>query len=635
MKSLFLKLLLLPRIYKQIIMMVVDSLLVIIALLLSFSLRLDYFFFPSGNLIFLIFLSPLLGILVFYNFKLYSSVIRFIGFDALLSIVQAVSLYSVAWGLIGYMFSIEGIFAISQGIPRSVILINWMLSIILIGGIRIIASWLFKHDELEANTKKTNVIIFGSGPAGMQFSNALVLVKDYKHVAFIDDSEGQEGRYVNGVPVFPLSKIEYVIHKYNVTEVLLGLSSISRKKRSDIIELISPLKVHVRTIPSFADLADGKIKINDLREINISDLLGRDSVKPNEGLMKIKITDKVVMVTGAGGSIGAELCRQIIFLKPKQLILFELSEASLYHIEQELINFGISDVDVFPVIGSVLDSIRINNILHYYKVQTIYHAAAYKHVPLVEYNQSQGVLNNAIGTLIAAEAAINSKVETFVLISTDKAVRPTSTMGATKRISELVLQALSKLDHSTCLTMVRFGNVLDSSGSVIPLFKKQIQNGGPVTVTHAEVVRYFMTIPEAVELVIQAGAMGTGGDVFVLDMGDSIRIYDLAVKMIQLSGLQLKDDKNPDGDIEIKYTGLRPGEKLYEELLVGNNISKTKNKVIMRAEEKMIDWEKLEPLLQELKEVSFSTNHEKLRDLIISIVPEFKPQSSIVDLIHK
>jgi FlaA1/EpsC-like NDP-sugar epimerase len=635
MKSVFLKLLLLPRIYKQIIMMVVDSLLIIIALLLSFSLRLDYFFSPNGNLSFLIFLSPLLGILVFYNFKLYSSVIRYIGFDALLSIVQAVSLYAVGWGLIGYMSSIEGIFAISQGVPRSVIFINWMLSIILIGGVRIIASWLFKHNDLEANTKKTNVIIYGCGPSGMQFSNALVLVKEYKHVAFIDDAGGQEGSYVNGVPVFPLSKIEYVIHKYNVTEVLLALSSISRKKRSDIIELISPLNVHVRTIPSVSDLADGKIQINDLREINISDLLGRDSVKPNEGLMKIKITDKIVMVTGAGGSIGSELCRQIIFLKPKQLILFELSEASLYHIEQELINFGISDVAVFPAIGSVLDSIRLNNILDYYKVQTIYHAAAYKHVPLVEYNQSQGVLNNAIGTLIAAKAAINSKVETFVLISTDKAVRPTSTMGATKRISELVLQALSKLDHSTCLTMVRFGNVLDSSGSVIPLFKKQIQNGGPVTVTHAEVVRYFMTIPEAVELVIQAGAMGTGGDVFVLDMGDSIRIYDLAVRMIQLSGLQLKDDKNPDGDIEIKYTGLRPGEKLYEELLVGDNISKTKNKVIMRAEEKMIDWEKLEPLLQELKEESYGTNHEKLRGLIIRIVPEFKPQASIVDLIHK
>jgi FlaA1/EpsC-like NDP-sugar epimerase len=635
MKSLLLKLLLLRRIYKQLIIMIADSFLLIFALLLSFSLRLDYFFIPNGSLSIFIFLSPVLGVLIFYNFKLYNSVTRYIGFNALLSIFQAVSLYAAAWGLIGYMSAIEGIFSVSQNIPRSVIFLNWMISIILIGGIRLAASWFFKHNHLEANTKKTNVIIFGSGPAGIQFSNALALVKDYKHIAFINDGDLEDGSYVNGIPVFPLSKIEYVIHKFNVTEVLLALSAVSRKKRSDLIELISPLNVHVRTIPSFADLADGKIKINELREINIGDLLGRDSVKPNEKLMKIKIKDKVVMVTGAGGSIGSELCRQIVYLNPRQLILYESNEASLYHIEQELINFGISNVEVFPVLGSVLDSVRLNSILDYYKVRTIYHAAAYKHVPLVEYNQSQGVLNNVIGTLTTAEAAINSKVETFVLISTDKAVRPTSTMGATKRISELVLQALAKLDHDTCLTMVRFGNVLDSSGSVIPLFKKQIQNGGPLTVTHAEVVRYFMSIPEAVELVIQAGAMGTGGDVFVLDMGNPVKIYDLAVRMIQLSGLQLKNDQYPEGDIEIKYIGLRPGEKLYEELLVGDRTSKTENKVIMRAEEKMIDWKKLKPLLQELKNASFSTNQEKLRDIITEIVPEFKPQSSIVDLIHK
>ena len=337
-------------------------------------------------------------------------------------------------------------------------------------------------------------------------------------------------------------------------------------------------------------------------------------------------------MTGAGGSIGSELCRQIVLLKPEKLILYDISESSLYIIEQELLNINVYNLEIFPIIGSITDKDRLKYICNYYKVQTIYHAAAYKHVPLVEYNQSQGVLNNAIGTMIAAEAAISSNVETFVLISTDKSVRPTSVMGVSKRVAELVLQALDKEHHNTCFTMVRFGNVLDSSGSVIPLFKKQIKAGGPITVTHSNVERYFMTIPEAVELVIQAGAMAKGGEVFVLDMGEPIRIYDLAVKMIKLSGLQVIDENNPDGDIEIQYTGLRPGEKLYEELLVNSNFSLTENKLSMRAEEEMISWYELEPVLAQIKEAAMNSENGKTNKLLSQLVPQFKPASNGFDM---
>jgi len=506
-----------------------------------------------------------------------------------------------------------------------------MLTIIVIGGSRIIARWVFTDEENYTNRKKSNVIIYGAGSAGRQLSHALQLSREYSHVAYIDDDLVNHGTYINNVPVFSYSKIQSLIEKNNVSEILLALPSISRKKQSEIIEKLSSFSVHVRSLPSVSHLAEGKVKIDDLLEIDIGDLLGREPATPNQKLLKIKITNKVVLVTGAGGSIGSELCRQILYLKPKQLILFEISEPSLYQIEQELINLNTPNTKISAVIGSVRDLKRMQSIFNHYGVQTIYHAAAYKHVPLVEYNQSQGVLNNTIGTMLAVEAAIAEKVETFVLISTDKAVRPSSTMGATKRVAELILQALAQQPNKTCLTMVRFGNVLDSSGSVIPLFKKQIKKGGPITVTDINMVRYFMTIPEAVQLVIQAGAMGEGGDVFVLDMGEPVKIYDLAVKMIQSSGLQVLDENNPDGDIEIKYTGLRPGEKLYEELLVGNNVTETENKLIMRAQEEMIDWDNLKPILNELNEASINAEQEKIRELLIQIVPEFNPNSHATD----
>jgi FlaA1/EpsC-like NDP-sugar epimerase len=614
------KLIELNRITKQLLMMIADAVLIVFVLLSSFSIRLGFWFWPNDELLWIVLLAPVISIPVFISFKLYRSVVRYIGIQALASIAQAVTLYAVIWGLFGYMATIEGI-------PRSVILINWMLSLLVISGTRIIARWVFLDEKFFSNRKKSNVIIYGAGSAGRQLSHALQLSTEYKHVAYIDANIELNGTYINNIPIFSSEKIQSLVQKYNITEILLALPSISRKKQNEIIEKLTPFSVHVRVLPSVSDLAEGKVKIEDLLEIDIEDLLGREPVKSNEKLLKIKITEKVVLITGAGGSIGSELCRQIIFLKPKKLILFENSEPSLYQIEQELLNIDLPNIEIIPVLGSVRNLKRMKNIFNHYKVQTVYHAAAYKHVPLVEYNQSQGVLNNSIGTRLAAEAAIAENVETFVLISTDKAVRPTSTMGATKRIAELVLQALAKQPHNTCLTMVRFGNVLDSSGSVIPLFNKQIKKGGPVTVTDVNMVRYFMTIPEAVELVIQAGAMGKGGDVFVLDMGQPVKINDLAVKMIQLSGLQVLDNNNPDGDIEIMYTGLRPGEKLFEELLVGNNVTETENKLIMRAHEEMIDWENLMPILNELNEASINTEMVRIQELLIQLVPEYNPNS--------
>jgi FlaA1/EpsC-like NDP-sugar epimerase len=382
-----------------------------------------------------------------------------------------------------------------------------------------------------------------------------------------------------------------------------------------------------------SSLASGKVRVQDLHKVDIKDLLGRDKVKPNEELLCANIKNKVVMVTGAGGSIGSELCRKIVSLGAKKLILFDQGEFSLYTIDNELSKTDTNTI-VIPILGSVINKNRLKNICHYFGVQTIYHAAAYKHVPMVESNSTEGVVNNIFGTLTAAEVAMDCGVETFVLISTDKAVRPTNTMGATKRVAELILQAFSADSNSTLFAMVRFGNVLDSSGSVVPLFDKQIKEGGPVTVTDIEITRYFMTIPEAVELVVQAGAMTTGGDVFVLDMGELVKIDDLARKMIHLSGLEVKDEAHPDGDIEIHYTGLRPGEKLYEELLIDNNVTQTKHPLIMRAEENSLPWDELKEIIDSLRLAVDSCDQKEIRKLLIRATPGFSPQCDIVDSLY-
>jgi FlaA1/EpsC-like NDP-sugar epimerase len=605
---------------KQLIIMFFDAFFVILILFFSFFIRLGNWNWVSEGLVIAILASPLIAVATFYRFGLYRNIIRFIGFKTIWTLVKAITLYSLIWGIVGFMAAIDGI-------PRSVILINWLLSIVVLGGGRILAQWLINEVLNLKNANINNVIIYGAGSAGRQLSTMLSGT-NFKTIAFIDDSNDINKKTINGIEVFFPKELSKIIDKKNVREIFLAIPSLSRSRRQEIIEFLQSFKLTIKSLPSITDLAHGKLVIDDLKSIDVKDLLGRDQIEPNEKLLKIKISDKVVFVSGAGGSIGSELCRQILFLKPKKLILFEISESALYQIDQELINFNISGVDIIPVLGSVRDKSRMINIFTDYGVQTIYHAAAYKHVPLVELNQSQGILNNAIGTKLVAEAAISSKVETFVLVSTDKAVRPTSIMGAAKRVAELVLQAFSKEQNFTCFTMVRFGNVLDSSGSVIPLFKKQIREGGPITVTHSDVVRYFMTIPEAVELVIQAGAMGNGGDVFVLDMGEPVRIYELAVKMIKLSGLEVLNEDNPKGDIEIKYIGLRPGEKLYEELLVGDNVSNTEHNLIMRAMEEMIDWSELNNMLKELEQASNNEVEEKIRKALIKIVPSFDQETT-------
>lgn len=609
-------------------MILVDSVFLVLILLFSFSLRLGHWYWPEDtNLLLAIFSAPLIAFLIFVKFGLYRAIIRFIGFKAVWAIVQAVSVYAVIWGVISFMVAVEGV-------PRSVILINWVLTLLVIGGLRLSARWLFSETYNSSNSKRKNVVIYGAGSAGRQLSTALMQSNEYSPVAFLDNESEIHGHFINGLEIVSLSNLNRLINEKNVAEILLAIPSISRVRRNEIISFLEPYPVLVRSLPGVAELAQGKVKVTDLHGISIEDLLGRDAVPVKEELLSFNILDKVVMVTGAGGSIGSELCRQILLLKPKILILYELNEFALYTINKELLDLSVINIGVFPILGSVNNAKRLSRVFKKFGVQTIYHAAAYKHVPMVEFNNSEGVSNNIFGTLNIAKTAIDEGVKTFVLISTDKAVRPTNTMGTTKRFAEMILQALSKEQNKTRFTMVRFGNVLDSSGSVIPLFKKQIKDGGPVTVTDKDIIRYFMTIPEAVELVIQASAMGQGGDVFVLDMGKPVRIADLAKKMIHLSGLQVKDSTNPDGDIEIEYIGLRSGEKLYEELLIGDNVLETNNPMIMRAQEDTLAWNDLKLLLDKLEKAINSDDQKKLRELLIKAVPEFEPQCDIKDLLY-
>jgi FlaA1/EpsC-like NDP-sugar epimerase len=612
---------------KKLVMLLVDSVLTVSVLLASFSLRLEYLYLPDGDLIWVVLGAPIIAIPIFVRFGLYHAVIRYIGFKALWTIVQAASLYALMWGVIGFMAGVDGI-------PRSVVLINWLLVIVALVGSRMTARWLLSGADNRANsTESANVVIYGAGSAGRQLSIALTQSAEYNPVAFIDDNNELSRQSINGINVISRGGLERLIKKKNVTEVLLAIPSLTRAERNEIINYLEPYAVFVRSLPGVSELAQGKVKVADLREVSIKDLLGRDSVVSSKELLSLYITNKVVMVTGAGGSIGSELCRQILLLKPQVLLLFERSELALYSIDQELSRTAMPSTKILPMLGSVTNTNRLSQIMKRFDVHTIYHAAAYKHVPMVEYNNGEGVVNNIFGTLNCAQVAIENGVETFVLISTDKAVRPTNTMGATKRVAEMVLQALA-VDPKTRFSMVRFGNVLDSSGSVVPLFRDQIKEGGPITVTDPEIQRYFMSISEAVELVIQAGAMGEGGDVFVLDMGEPVLIVDLAEKMIRLSGLRLKDELNPDGDIEIKFTGLRPGEKLYEELLIGANVSETGNPMIMRAKEEMLAWDDLKLILDGLEKAVDKGDQDKLRQLLIKAVSDFKPQSGIADILY-
>jgi FlaA1/EpsC-like NDP-sugar epimerase len=631
----------LSRYKKQVIMLIVDSVLLIGILFVSYSIRLDYWYYPKDDTLRLILAAPIIGIPIFIKLGMYQLVIRHIDLKALWTLVNSVSLYAIIWGLFGFLSQAD--FAKIRGfdvgiIPRSVIIINWLLAIIVICGSRVVAKFFLNYEFISKSGNfngKNRVLIYGAGSAGVQLSSALNNSSEFNPVGFIDDNKDLQGSSVSGLNVFSVNNIEELINSLKVDEVLIALPSASRSDRFNIIDKLERYPIVVRTLPGLTEIAQGKVKIDDLLQVSIKDLLGRKSVEPNESLLGKNITDKTVVVTGAGGSIGSELCRQIVLLKPKALILYEINELALYAIEKELSNINIHySFKIYPVLGSVNNKKRLKNLFNCFEVDTIYHSAAYKHVPMVEFNTTEGVENNIFGTFNCALSAIDAGVKTFVLISTDKAVRPTNTMGATKRAAELILQALSAKQNFTTFTMVRFGNVLGSSGSVIPLFKKQIIDGGPITVTDKKIIRYFMTVTEAVELLIQAGAMGTGGDVFVLDMGKPVQIQDLAEKMIQLSGLKIKNEFNPNGDIEIKYTGLRAGEKLYEELLIGDNVSITANPLIMRAQEDMIAWNELKELLNNLNICNDNYDYVNAREILKKIVPGFKAEDEIKDILH-
>ncbi|WP_043310812.1 nucleoside-diphosphate sugar epimerase/dehydratase [Pseudomonas sp. ML96] len=636
---------------KRSIQVITDVLLLWLALWLAFVARLgwDHAVNPVGDYLWLFLAAPATAIPLFIRFGLYRAVLRYLGSNALVTMFNAVSLSALLLALVIYLVRPDEL------MPRSVVFIYWCLALLLVGGVRLLirqyfSGALFSSESVgQAESPLKRVAIYGAGAAGNQLLFALRMSRSMQPVAFIDDDEGIADRMIAGIKVYSSSSLESMFEALAVEEVLLALPSVSRTRRREILEALGPYPVHVRTIPGVMDLANGKVSVSDLQEVDIVDLLGRDTVVPNQALLHRCIQGQVVMVTGAGGSIGSELCRQILAARPTALLLYEHSEFNLYSIYGELESWVArngSSTRLISILGSVRDGQRLLAILRDWEVSTLYHAAAYKHVPIVEHNIREGVLNNLFGTLHAAQAAVCAGVKNFVLISTDKAVRPTNVMGSSKRQAEMVLQALSResapvlfgseeqVVNQTRFTMVRFGNVLGSSGSVIPLFREQIKNGGPVTVTHPNITRYFMTIPEAAQLVIQAGSMGQGGDVFVLDMGQPVKIVTLAEKMIHLSGLSVRSDINPQGDIDIEFTGLRPGEKLYEELLIGDNVSPTDHPMIMRANEEYWPWTRLKSVLDDLLNALQCDDYDRVRHVLRDTVSGYVPEGEIVDWMH-
>ncbi|MEB0075940.1 nucleoside-diphosphate sugar epimerase/dehydratase [Pseudomonas sp. CCI3.2] len=644
----------LPRRQKRLIQVFADVILVWAALWLAFVVRLgiDELINPLFNHRWLFISAPAVAIPLFIRFGMYRAVMRYFGNDALIAIVKAVSLSALVLGIIVYGYSNH-----QNVIPRSVVFNYWWLSMVLIGGLRLAMREYFLGDWFAAaqhvpftnrNDGISKVAIYGAGAAGNQLVAALRMGRLMRPVAFIDDDESISNRVIAGLPVYKPRHIQRMIKVTEVQEILLAVPSCTRGRRREILGYLEGFPLHVRSVPGFMDLASGRVKVDDIQEVDIGDLLGRDTVPAQEHLLELCIAGKTVLVTGAGGSIGSELCRQILALGPTTLLLFEHSEFNLYTILSELeqrVNRESLTVQIIPILGSVTNSNKVLHTLRTWRVETVYHAAAYKHVPMVEHNIAEGVLNNVMGTLYAAQAALQAGVANFVLISTDKAVRPTNVMGSTKRLAELTLQALSRelapimfgdkanisQVNKTRFTMVRFGNVLGSSGSVIPLFHKQIKSGGPLTVTHPNITRYFMTIPEAAQLVIQAGSMGIGGDVFVLDMGEPVKIIELAEKMVHLSGLSIRSEKNPHGDISIEFSGLRPGEKLYEELLIGDNVVATRHPMIMSASEDYMTWEILKTKVAELLSAIDDLDYVRVRQLLRDTVSGYSPDGEIVD----
>ena len=633
----------LPR---QLLAMGMDVLCAWLALWLAISLRLDLWQMPWPEQTITYLSAPALAIPIMVKFGLYRAIFRYTGFTAMVTTLQAIGVYGLLF--FSYVFFLGDPFHV----PRSVGILQPLMFLLLVGGNRAFIRGLFVYANHQDPRQQGRLLIYGAGESGLQTASAIRNSRKYTLIGYIDHDPAKIGRSINGAEVWSPSELAQVVNDSEITDILLAIPSLSRPQRNAIIHSLHGLPVHVRSVPTVAELASGSASVQQFNELNAEDLLGRDPVPPQPELINRNTLHKVVLVTGAGGSIGSELCRQIVRLQPSHLLLVEHSEYALYAIHHELLALESTlpgHTTITPLLGDVRNLHHMRQIMQHWQPDTVYHAAAYKHVPMVEHNPVQGIANNVFGTLTVARAALEAKVPHFVLVSTDKAVRPTNVMGASKRLAELCLQALANsqavsftaidqtalwghepaasvqpISRRTTFAMVRFGNVLGSSGSVVPLFRQQIANGGPITVTHAEVTRYFMTIPEAAQLVLQAGAMGTGGDVFVLDMGEPVQIMQLARQMVMLSGLTVRDASNPEGDIAIQVTGLRPGEKLYEELLIGDNPQPTEHPRIMKAHESMLPWTELQPQLAQLQQ--FMQNHEvdQIVRLMVQLVNGFR-----------
>ncbi len=611
-----------PRATKRAVVILLDVVLSVAATWLAFSLRLDTPHVPTGAQWWAYLLAPLLAIPIFIRLGLYRAIFRYTGLDALVAISQAIAIYTV-------VFSGILLLQLWPVIPRSLGLLQPIIFLLLVSASRALARfWLAGVHGLLRPVNQGRMLIYGAGVVGVQTASAMGMTRQFNLLGFVDEDPAKIGRTINGIPVFSPDQVPAMVTKLAVTDILLAIPSATRERRNKIIHSLRLLPVHTRTLPGLSDLASGRVTVRDFRELDVEDLLGREPVKPQSELISSRLRGQTIMVTGAGGSIGSELCRQILNERPKRLLMLDHSEYGLYVLHRELEALCLArypGVEVVPLLASVVNRPRLDWICTTYQPQTIYHAAAYKHVPMVECNPSEGIINNVMGTLNMAHAARAAGVASFVLVSTDKAVRPTNLMGASKRMAELVLQALASqaVPGGTCFCMVRFGNVLGSSGSVVPLFREQLSHGGPLTITHPEVTRYFMTIPEAVQLVLQAAAMARGGEVFVLEMGEPVKILDLARRLVELSGLQVRDEVNPDGDIELSIVGLRPGEKLYEELLIGDNPTSTEHPRIMKAQEDFMAWPELRLQLDRLEFAAGAHDEADIRSILKTCVHGF------------
>lgn len=612
-----------PRPAKKALVIAVDVLLALFATWIAYSVRMETLHFPEGQEWSHYLVAGALTPLVFSMAGLYRAVFRYFSTKAMLQTVRAVLLYAMLL-VVFHWIRIWPKFPLTLGLMQPIVFL------LLLAVVRITAQHWLANRLVRNRPSPRRLLIYGAGEAGVQMSSAMAVTRAFKVVGFVDDAPHKRGQTINGAPVFSASAIDAVVRDLAVTDVLLAMPSVSRVRRNQIVQRLGTLPVHTRTLPRLSELATGRVTVQDLRELDVEDLLGREPVAPDPVLLAKRLFQQVVLVTGAGGTIGSELSRQILRERPHKLLLLDHSEYGLYCIHRELEQWreaNAPSIELVPLLVSVGNRRRLDAILGKYHPSIIYHAAAYKHVPMLESNPSEGIVNNVFGTLALAQSAIALRVPSFVLVSTDKAVRPTNLMGASKRVAELVLQALANHGdaHGTCFSMVRFGNVLGSSGSVVPMFRDQLEAGGPLTVTHPEVTRYFMTIPEAAQLVLQAAAMASGGEVFLLDMGEPVKIVDLARRLVSLAGLRVRDAQQPDGDIEIQFIGLRPGEKLYEELLIVDNPIPTSHPRIMKAREDFLVWSDLYVLLEQLQEAALQEDLHAIQAVLKTCVDGYQP----------